>query len=456
MLKYPSCSGHRKVISIPFLRGSGSGPGACIYYCATGRFRISIKLRRYHFFHIRHNVHHYRSANVNPPFFLTESGRPPQRPPLPSRNSSFQKRHASFDSPREIPLPSPSLHHSYCFQFPDSDSHPSCSPLGSGVNPLASGTPTKEYPVFEHGTDDSDSTSLPSAPSTRPTSPSQSPCRNSDPSLKNGTIRAMAHMTSPQDKTTYTEPAGGSQHPRDQGHGQEPAQPNPLLQLQPGQSQGPSPVFPFSRPYSLPETHTQSYGPAIIHSPSPTRPAWPAQSSSVSLPLPMQTPYFSLPKVAPADEAQQKKHGGSTGERHPLAPSESKGFDPTTAASTHRSPPRPPPDSSAAPSTSPPRHVHSPEPESSYHGANMRSAPSMFPRPMSSGASSSHSYPPPAPPTILTPPPVEFEANPRTQAPYEPFLSHAPPPEDSWIAVETSQTEYKLIVRLPGFRRDGM
>ncbi|KII92423.1 hypothetical protein PLICRDRAFT_103840 [Plicaturopsis crispa FD-325 SS-3] len=42
------------------------------------------------------------------------------------------------------------------------------------------------------------------------------------------------------------------------------------------------------------------------------------------------------------------------------------------------------------------------------------------------------------------------------RAPYEPFLSHAPPPEDSWIAVETKPTEYVLIVRLPGFRRDGI
>ncbi|EPQ56949.1 hypothetical protein GLOTRDRAFT_115074 [Gloeophyllum trabeum ATCC 11539] len=44
----------------------------------------------------------------------------------------------------------------------------------------------------------------------------------------------------------------------------------------------------------------------------------------------------------------------------------------------------------------------------------------------------------------------------RRPAPYEPFLSHAPPPGDSWIAVETSQREYRLIVRLPGFRRDGI
>ncbi|KAF8228876.1 hypothetical protein L208DRAFT_1289202, partial [Tricholoma matsutake] len=39
---------------------------------------------------------------------------------------------------------------------------------------------------------------------------------------------------------------------------------------------------------------------------------------------------------------------------------------------------------------------------------------------------------------------------------YEPFLSHAPPPADSWIEVETTTGEYRLNVRLPGFRRDGI
>ncbi|KAI0305709.1 hypothetical protein B0F90DRAFT_1603992, partial [Multifurca ochricompacta] len=39
---------------------------------------------------------------------------------------------------------------------------------------------------------------------------------------------------------------------------------------------------------------------------------------------------------------------------------------------------------------------------------------------------------------------------------HEPFLSDAPPPPDSWIAVETSPGEYRLIARLPGFRRDAI
>ena len=71
-------------------------------------------------------------------------------------------------------------------------------------------------------------------------------------------------------------------------------------------------------------------------------------------------------------------------------------------------------------------------------------------------ASSSNS--PPDPPVIL---PAEnstimSQSSYRSQAPYFPFLSHAPSPENSWIEVETLQHEYKLHVRLPGFTQDGI
>ncbi|KAJ7733602.1 hypothetical protein B0H14DRAFT_2996333 [Mycena olivaceomarginata] len=36
----------------------------------------------------------------------------------------------------------------------------------------------------------------------------------------------------------------------------------------------------------------------------------------------------------------------------------------------------------------------------------------------------------------------------RNRASYEPFLNHAPPPVDSWIEVETTQGEYRLIRRI--------
>jgi HSP20 family molecular chaperone IbpA len=37
-----------------------------------------------------------------------------------------------------------------------------------------------------------------------------------------------------------------------------------------------------------------------------------------------------------------------------------------------------------------------------------------------------------------------------------PFLSHVLPPPDSWIQVESTHSEYKLLVRLPGFSREGI
>ncbi|KAJ7141399.1 hypothetical protein C8R44DRAFT_604424 [Mycena epipterygia] len=97
---------------------------------------------------------------------------------------------------------------------------------------------------------------------------------------------------------------------------------------------------------------------------------------------------------------------------------------------------------------------------------------------------SAASYPPPEPPVILpsaegggvAPDPEAPSGSTGTGAPsnsnnrassssggtrasrasYEPFLSHAPPPVDSWIEVETTPGEYRLIVRLPGFKRDGI
>ena len=41
------------------------------------------------------------------------------------------------------------------------------------------------------------------------------------------------------------------------------------------------------------------------------------------------------------------------------------------------------------------------------------------------------------------------------RAPCDSFLCHSPP-ANTWIAVETSQLEYILLVRLPGFSQDAM
>lgn len=106
-----------------------------------------------------------------------------------------------------------------------------------------------------------------------------------------------------------------------------------------------------------------------------------------------------------------------------------------------------------------------------------RTPPSRNTSPLLSRVATSSSYPPPEPPMILPP---DFVVQPHFTsgygspstaaptyfstttyhsqhvAPYLPFLSHAPPPADSYIEVETTPGEYRLNVRLPGFRRDGI
>jgi hypothetical protein len=78
------------------------------------------------------------------------------------------------------------------------------------------------------------------------------------------------------------------------------------------------------------------------------------------------------------------------------------------------------------------------------------------PPPQAALNSSNHGLPPPAPPTFLDPPPARHSSTRSSRAPHEPFLNDAPPPPDSWIAVETTPVEYRLVARLPGFRRDAM
>lgn len=60
----------------------------------------------------------------------------------------------------------------------------------------------------------------------------------------------------------------------------------------------------------------------------------------------------------------------------------------------------------------------------------------------------------PEAPVIMTPPPSD-EQPAHGRAPYDTFLCHSPP-ANTCIAVETSQSEYVLLARLPGFKRDGM
>jgi hypothetical protein len=193
------------------------------------------------------------------------------------------------------------------------------------------------------------------------------------------------------------------------------------------------PVFPFSRPYSLPESQSGS-SPETFLSPPPVIGSWPDRISCPSLALPAQTPYFTLAGSPPELAHEQGASGLSP--RPPPVRAE------TDMMTDGRCPP-------ALPylTSSMQRSV----PSSPLFGPSTATAM----RPLSDGGLQRRMELEPEPPTILTPPPPP-EADGVSHAPHEPFLSHAPPPEDSWIAIETEPSEYKLIIRLPGYDRDAM
>ena len=128
--------------------------------------------------------------------------------------------------------------------------------------------------------------------------------------------------------------------------------------------------------------------------------------------------------------------------------------------------PQPPPSQPRAPALSEGTAMRRFMTASQLQSMSMSSALSNTPMTSSQAISSSMSamsdpsYPPPDPPTILPVDPthdVTLHQSDSRQAPYMPFLSHVlPSPDSSWIEVETTQSEYKLLVRLPGFSREGI
>ncbi|KAJ7282876.1 hypothetical protein C8J57DRAFT_1055844 [Mycena rebaudengoi] len=132
----------------------------------------------------------------------------------------------------------------------------------------------------------------------------------------------------------------------------------------------------------------------------------------------------------------------------------------------------PPPELSTSNSGSvasyrPPRTTYTPAPTPPARSSSddpLFPGPTAITRSSSLRPGSSSSIPPPEPPVVLPSAPDALDLLPRatasgvrnSTASYEPFLSHAPAPVDSWIEVETTAAEYRLIVRLPGFKRDGI
>jgi hypothetical protein len=227
------------------------------------------------------------------------------------------------------------------------------------------------------------------------------------------------------------------------------------------------------------ETHSNSenhemYRSGVVYAPKPTRP-----SSSSSLPLPSQTPFTALPSFGESHHTNHGHHytqnlGGlpqvneniqSNYDFIPSSHGSSRDLTQLVDSDVHNN------------------HSSSPSP-ASYHQLTTSSlaqhsspsTPSLYTSPSSRHSSAGSSLPPPTPPTVHTPPPPDADfmmnsseevgarsfngpsgwADKRRSAPYMPFLNHAPPPKGTYIAVETIDGEYRLIVRLPGFKRDCM
>ncbi|GLB37032.1 hypothetical protein LshimejAT787_0400830 [Lyophyllum shimeji] len=531
-----------------------------------------------------------------------------QRPP------SFTKRHASFDSPREVPLPSPSLSvaslsprstlapalPSHFSNFSSSGTTPSASttvsshtnripptsPRTQDVRPdyfpaqlpadssslntearqpasssssSGSGSSSQSrysassssgnsgayhggrYPVFEEDHSNAGSASDWTSQTSAPSSPkTDSSCGLTD-SASGSAGGPSADRTHSRPSSTQFDNMGTAaseanatkRHAMTQMASHPPSQASTSATNSARTTTIATPIFPYSRPYSLPgtsqntqkqpskppdRTHAQPAQPPV---PEPAKPStyWPDRSSSASLPLPAQVPFYTLPRAGMAGSdglsaldagigaglgrlrmidgetrdagdaharrvreairnevgehasmhQQRQDHypydrgavadpsssnssssyeGSSDGtgsDRGTLGENGSDTLGPYSSTSRRRrspSPfraPQPPPRPFTSPShlSALARSFHDTHAQAASQSSSSTSGPAVFAPP---------SYPAPEPPTILAP----------TVTSPGPFLSHAPPPPDSWIEVETTHSEYRLVVRLPGFKRDGI
>ena len=191
----------------------------------------------------------------------------------------------------------------------------------------------------------------------------------------------------------------------------------------------------------------------------------PSRPSSTDASLPS---YQSLPSPHMADSSSNGPDRHSTGLSTPHIPS----YTLSRVSSNAFSAPDMSPDFDSDTFNSLSRNVHLessslPRPVSPFRAPRpplyQRSSRTLLSRPTAMQgymmpSDDATSYPSPDPPVILPPENsiITSQSSFLSQAPYFPFLSHAPPPENSWIEVETLQHEYKLHVRLPGFTGEGI
>lgn len=225
----------------------------------------------------------------------------------------------------------------------------------------------------------------------------------------------------------------------------------------------PNTILPTHRPFSsLGDTSQPPVGPlGKLQSQDPSSLDWIDRNCTGIFPLPTQIPSNTSSRMGPSGSDQHSipsdslDHDSSWTQNQP--PMNTQQAGPTNAVSSR------PVSSSGSVQTWPslPPPYSPPEASSSRNSRRPFSEPvpntgASRPPPPPSPALASRGLPPPAPPTILDPPPVRSSTARSSRAPHEPFLNDAPPPPDSWIAVETSPEEYRLIARLPGFRRDAI
>lgn len=410
-----------------------------------------------------------------------EAGSRTGRPSHPPRQSSYSKRHASFDTPREVPFssqpsslrlqPSLSPSNSRRTSFSRSSSCSTVTPF-SGLQLSPTNTqatlPSGSNPLQQdHGklaaTLGQNSADVGGFPS--PTSTADGPFPSTGGMTYNHSPEANASSGG-----RNTSGAGPNYSQQNSG-GWDSEQLRPqLLSLSRRKSRD---LVPQSDRNETAKAHhspymTDNHGAGEDHS---------LNASSSSLPLPSQTPVTLLSSPA-------SSHQGTRLARVV----EQVQLDFSAAANGSRSG-----SDSDSPFSNPPvspdemaniRRYSSPrlnDPVSLFESTDKNSrsytrlststtgstSTSVSTSSRSSTASSCIS--PPTPPQVHTPPaqfdgagyfqkegPSDAKEENRKSAPYEPFLSHAPPPADAHIHVESTDQEYRLIVKLPGYKRDAM
>ncbi|GJJ06497.1 hypothetical protein Clacol_000689 [Clathrus columnatus] len=196
--------------------------------------------------------------------------------------------------------------------------------------------------------------------------------------------------------------------------------------------------------------------------------------SSHSVPLPDSVPYSALPALVPPQDPSTR-YLYPRPAPNPPSSSSSKPLNesiPVTSISSQKIPSRQSPspplladddfDTNTLPCIPPSYSTRFSEPLPPRLAAlysKFTTRPASLPHALTSNFTQNGDtdIPPPQPPTILTPPPPLSRGNNRKPAPHEPFLPpKQPPPDHTYIAVETLNHEYILVVRLPGFQRDAI